>query len=298
MTEKVKYQQMLEQEAALWGRVAEAQAANLPPEWRHHRLLLHNVIMHAADIDALLERVQPGMRTLELGCGSGWLTLALAQHGADAHGLDISDTAIEIARNYYAKIRDSVSGHATYEVADLNMVELPDNQYDIVVAKGVLHHLLNLEQVIERIYRSLKPGGWLWVHDSCGDEAGLSVLVASGLMFILPTQVSYRDKFAGLLRFGVRAPSRVKASIQAEGLSPFEGVGRDHDWLALIADRFEIEQRIDSPAVTGYITAQLKLPNPLAIPLLKVIRAVDNVLVRTSILHNTGITVYARKADQ
>lgn len=98
-----------------------------------------------------------------------------------------------------------------------------------------------------------------------------------------------------LLKFGLHAPSRVKASIQAEGLSPFEGAGREHDWVKLINQQFTIERRADLPAFTGYVTAQLKAPDRVAIPLLKTLRLIDTGLVRLNILHNTGVILYARK---
>jgi hypothetical protein len=154
---------------------------------------------------------------------------------------------------------------------------------------------VNLEQVIEQIYVTLKPGGFLWVSDTRGEETGLAVLLASGLTFVLPTQVSYGDKVRGLLRFGVRAPSRIKASMEADGLSPFEGAGREHDWLELIGRRFTIEQQLNQPAFTGYVSAQLNMPDSLATPLLKTLHRVDDLLVRLKIVHNTGLVLYARK---
>lgn len=122
-----------------------------------------------------------------------------------------------------------------------------------------------------------------------------TALVASGLMFVLPTVVSYRDKISGLMRFGTRAPSRIKASIEAEGLSPFEGAGREFDWLALIGERFEVVQQALSPAVTGYITHQIKLPDRAALPLLRALCVVDRLLVRLHLLHSTSVILYARK---
>ena len=283
------YQEKLAAEAALWGRDAVERAQEVPPDWRVHQNLRHNIIYHKADINAFLAHIQPHMRALELGCGSGWLTLAMAQRGADATGLDISAQALEVARQYYESIRDTVPGSAHYEVADLNTIELPAEKYDVIAVKGTLHHLLRMDHVIAEIHRALKPGGLLWVSDSAGEEAMSTALVASGLMFLLPTVVSYREKFAGLLKFGTRAPERIKASIEAEGLSPFEGAGREHDWVQLIGERFTVEKQINPPAVTGYITHQIKLPDGLALPLLRGLCAVDRLLVRLKILHNTGV---------
>jgi 2-polyprenyl-3-methyl-5-hydroxy-6-metoxy-1,4-benzoquinol methylase len=286
---------MLADEAALWGQDAVERAQAVAPDWRYHQNLRHNIVYHKADINAFLDRVQPGMKVLELGCGSGWLTLAMAQRGATATGLDISDQALDVARDYYESIRDTVTGSVHFEVADLNQLSLEPEQYDVIAVKGTLHHLLRVDHVVAEMHKALKPGGLLWVSDSDGEEAMSTALVASGLMFLLPTVVSYRDKIGGLLKFGTGAPGRIKASIEAEGLSPFEGAGREHHWVQLINEHFTVEQRIDSPAVTGYITHQLKLPDWAALPLLGALCAVDRALVRLKLLHNTGVILYARK---
>lgn len=290
------YEERLAQEAALWGQDAQDKARQFPPDWAYHRRLRDNAIMAAAHIDALLAQVQPGMAALELGCGSGWLALALARRGAQVTGVDISAAAIDIARAYYETVRDTVAGSVSYRVADLNTIVLPPEAHDLVVVKSTLHHLVALDHVIEQIHGTLKPGGLLWVMDASGEEAPLTVLIASGLMFVLPTAVSYREKLRGLLRFGFGAPSRIKASMEAEGLSPFEGAGREHDWLQRVYERFMVERRVDLPAFTGYITAQLRLPDRLALPLLRAMYRVDSFLVRRGALRNSGVVLYARKA--
>ncbi len=291
------YQEKLADEAALWERVAKEQAERLPPDWRYHRHLRHNAVVHARDIDALLARIIPGMKALELGCASGWLTLAMAQRGAIAHGIDISDGAIAIARAYYVSIKDTVPGAVTYTVTDLNTLDLPPTTYDVIAAKGVLHHLICLEHVIDQVHAALKPGGLFWVSDTHGDESLLVTLLAGALTLALPTQVSYREKVRGLLRFGLRAPQRVRASIQADGLSPFEGVGRNQDWVALVRQRFTIEQETRKPAVTGYVSAQLALPDRVAFPLLRVLAILDRWAVRLGLLHSTGVVLFARKDE-
>ena len=152
------YEQKLEQEAALWGAVDAANAETTPPDWRYHRDLRHNIIMHTPDIDALLAQVMPGMKTLELGCASGWLTLAMAQRGADAVGLDISSGSLAVAQDYYESVRNEIPGSVVYAQADLNRVALAPESYDVIITKGTLHHLVGMEQVIAQVYRALKPG--------------------------------------------------------------------------------------------------------------------------------------------
>jgi SAM-dependent methyltransferase len=235
------------------------------------------------------------MRALELGCGSGWLTLALAQRGATAHGIDVADRAIEISRAYLESIEPEVASRVTYQVADLNGVDLPAEGYDLVVANGVLHHLVDPRGMIDRVHQALKPGGVFWVSDKDATEARSTVLLASILMAILPTHISYMSKLRGLLRFGPRAPARLQASMQAEGLSPFEGAGRGKDWPGRIHQLFELDQVTRHPAVTGYLAAQIHPPDRLARPLLRAVGAMDSALVRWGLLRSSGLTLVAHK---
>ncbi len=50
-----------------------------------------------------------------------------------------------------------------------------------------------------------------------------------------------------------------------------------------------------APAVTGYLTHQVKLPDRIALPLLRGLCVVDRLLVRFRLLWPTGVIVYARK---
>lgn len=289
------YEQKLAQEAELWGTESERMAREIVPDWRVHRDMLHNIISHQEDIDALLSHVQPGMKTLELGCASGWLTLAMAQRGAHATGYDISEKSLNVAQNYYDSIAHEVAGQVTYAQKDLNSLILAPESYDIILVKGTLHHLINIPQVIENVHLALKPNGLFWICDEVGDVDIRSALFSSALMFVLPTVVSYRDKFGGLLKFGLNAPSRIKASMEAEDLSPFEGAGRDHDWLSLVQSRFAEVTLLNKPAVTGYLAHQIKMPHNIAILLLRGIELIDKLLVRLGVIRNTGVVVYARK---
>jgi 2-polyprenyl-3-methyl-5-hydroxy-6-metoxy-1,4-benzoquinol methylase len=289
------YAESLNQEARVWSAAAAEQAARAAPEWSVHRQLRHNAVQYRAPIDALLTRVTPGMRALELGCGSGWLTLAMAERGAIAHGMDIASGAIEIARAYYDAVRPRVSGTATYEIADLNSVQWPEGRYDLVVAKGVLHHLIRADAVIDGVHAALVPGGLFWICDNHGTETRSTAAAAGLLMLVLPTQVTYTDKLRGLARFGRKSPDRIRASMEAEGLSPFEGAGRRVPWPALVAERFDIQAMRPGEAITGYLAAELDAPDWVALPFLRALGAVDRAMVRAGLLDSTLTLIEARR---
>jgi 2-polyprenyl-3-methyl-5-hydroxy-6-metoxy-1,4-benzoquinol methylase len=289
------YDDKLQQEADLWGSVDAADTT--PPDWDVRKLQLHNAVLHAPNIDNLLTLVTTGTRVLELGCGSGWLSLAMAKRGANVTGLDISEKSLDVGREWYTTHREQFKGTAEFYVADLNHLQLEPETYDLIVTQGTLHHLIEIEHVVGQIYTALKVGGLFWVSDQDGNEALHTALFASALMFLLPTTIRYAEKSTALMKFGASAPSRIKASMEAEGLSPFEGAGRDHDWVKFVHEYLFVERKIVNPAVTGYLAHQIDLPREQALWVLRAIKMVDALLTKIGLLHSTGVILYGRKLE-
>ena len=104
---------------------------------------------------------------LDIGCGAGNYTLKMLGKAPDLNCtlIDLSMPMLERARERVSVV---TSGSVTILQADILEVELPENQYDIIFAAAVLHHLRNdsdWETVFGKIYRSLKPGGSFWISD-------------------------------------------------------------------------------------------------------------------------------------
>ena len=55
-----------------------------------------------------------------------------------------------------------------YRVEDINAIRLPARRYDIVFFHGSLHHIRNVEHVLEQVRRALKPGGLLFLDEYMG----------------------------------------------------------------------------------------------------------------------------------
>ena len=100
----------------------------------------------------LTSGLHPGMRVLELGCGTGYFTRELARKGATITAVDISPELLAIAREKCRALEISFENQNAYAL------DYPDSSYDAVVGSSVLHHL-DVEPALREIHRVLRPGG-------------------------------------------------------------------------------------------------------------------------------------------
>lgn len=102
---------------------------------------------------------------LDVGCGSGWTTVFLAESGFRATGVDIAPASIEDA-TARARRYDS---DATFAVADMDYFDLC-RRFDGALVFDALHHSSRPAEVVARVAAHLEPGGWVlfgepsWLH--------------------------------------------------------------------------------------------------------------------------------------
>jgi len=111
-----------------------------------------------------LARVQPGERALDLCCGTGDLTLALAKKGVEVTGLDFSEPMLAMAREKAAKSnRDGKiktrAGKMEFIHGDAQRIPLPDNSFDVLTIGYGLRNLADLDAGLRDMLRVTKPGG-------------------------------------------------------------------------------------------------------------------------------------------
>ncbi|MDP2664647.1 MAG: methyltransferase domain-containing protein, partial [bacterium] len=78
---------------------------------------------------AILGKGVPGMKVLDVGCGTGSTCRVLAERGFEVYGVDFSPEIIEAAKKKAAKNNVSLN----LQVADIYQLPFPDNMFDIVV---------------------------------------------------------------------------------------------------------------------------------------------------------------------
>src|SRR5256885_2740449 len=96
---------------------------------------------------------------LDVGCGDGLLTRALAARGISTLGIDASPGMIGLARR-----RAGNNPGIHYRVADIMTDGVPDGLFDLVVSVSAVHHMA-LDEVLPRLIAAVAPGGTLLIQD-------------------------------------------------------------------------------------------------------------------------------------
>ena len=160
----------------------------------------------------------PGRSVLEVGCGAGIDLARFAKAGAEVTGVDLTPSAIELARANFEQQR--LKGR--FEVADAEHLPFPDNSFDLVYAHGVVQYTANPEQLVRECHRVVKPGG----------EA----------VFQVYNRISWLNALSGLMKVGLEhedAPvlRKLSAAEFRRLLTPFRDV-------RIVPERFPVKSRL------------------------------------------------------
>src|SRR5215469_18189048 len=105
--------------------------------------------------------IPSGEKVLEIGCGSGRCTVALAQRGYLVHAMDSAAGMVDATheRVSQAGMKSSVS----IGLGDSHNLAFRDGNFDLVLAIGVMPYLHSPQNALSEMARVLKPGGFLLV---------------------------------------------------------------------------------------------------------------------------------------
>ncbi len=111
-----------------------------------------NDFLEAPSIDKLLsEIVLTGKKVLDLGCGTGLLSIKLHNAGADVFGIDLSEKMISLAKLNFPTLK--------FDVGNAAHTSFRDGEFDVIASSFVMHYVKNLKPVFKEMSRILKKGG-------------------------------------------------------------------------------------------------------------------------------------------
>jgi 2-polyprenyl-3-methyl-5-hydroxy-6-metoxy-1,4-benzoquinol methylase len=116
----------------------------------------------------LADRLEEGIKTLDVGCGSGRAACAMAKtfSASTFTGYDLCEDAI-VAANTLAQ--EQGLSNVTFHVKDITELEEPE-AYDLVTAFDIVHDQKDPAAVLANIYSVLKVGGTFLMQDIAGSS--------------------------------------------------------------------------------------------------------------------------------
>ena len=105
---------------------------------------------------ALLPDVD-GKRGLDIGCGEGYNTRLLAEHGAKVIGLDLSSVFVQQAKSFQSRS----SLNPEYLIGNAQELPFEEASFDFVTGFMSFMDIPDTETLLSEVWRALKPGGFL-----------------------------------------------------------------------------------------------------------------------------------------
>jgi len=112
----------------------------------------------------LLSEPYLGKRILDIGCGRGELSYALANAGANITGIDYSESAINIAKAAFREV--PVPGKLRFLCEDAINFKFGNEKYDVILATDFVEHVdeAALRKILEKSTKALSKEGHLIIH--------------------------------------------------------------------------------------------------------------------------------------
>ena len=157
-----------------------------------------------------------GQKVIDVGCGGGLLSEALARRGAEVTGIDLAEASIAVAREHAG-----ASGLAIdYQcVATEAMAQRAPKSFDVVCCLEMLEHVPDPEAIIKACADLLRPGG-LAVFSTLNRSPrafALAIVAAEHVLGLIPKGT---HQFAQFIR-----PSELSRAVMASGLQLMEMKG-------------------------------------------------------------------------
>jgi hypothetical protein len=211
--------------------------------------------------------------------------------------VDVAEGAIEGARK--AAQNEGLDG-LTYEVADLNTAKLPKETYDAVYVHAALHHVFQLEHLLDQIKQTLKPGGLFVAYEYIGPSQmqfpRRHLELADIFLKVIP------ERYRKFQRRGGIKKKALRASLDSMNTSdPSEGI-RASEIVPLIASRFEIRHfryvggtlllLVFNEIAGNFLESDLEI-----MPLVDALIALDNFLIDSAVLPSYHVYMVCQKTE-
>jgi 2-polyprenyl-6-hydroxyphenyl methylase/3-demethylubiquinone-9 3-methyltransferase len=162
-------------------------------------------------------------KVLDVGCGGGILTEALAKRGGECLGIDLGEMPLKIAELHALETDLKGVSYRKISVEDL-AIENPEH-YDVITCMEMLEHVPDPDSIVQACSRLLKPGGKVFFSTLNRNPKSylLSIIGAEYILKMLPKGTHDYQKFI--------KPSELSASISKAKLTLKDMIGMTYNPL-------------------------------------------------------------------
>ena len=164
-----------------------------------------------------------GLKTVDVGCGGGILTDAVARKGATALGIDLSTKALKVAQLHAL---EAGTPNVTYrEIAAEALAAEAPGQYDVVTCMEMLEHVPDPASIVNACAQMVKPGGWVF-FSTLNRNAKSFLFAIVGAEYVLNLLPRGTHEYAKMIR-----PSELLSFCRASGLELRDTKGMEYNPL-------------------------------------------------------------------
>ncbi|MCX7545606.1 bifunctional 2-polyprenyl-6-hydroxyphenol methylase/3-demethylubiquinol 3-O-methyltransferase UbiG [Marinicella gelatinilytica] len=133
-------------------------------------------------------------KVLDVGCGGGVLSEALAALGAQVTGLDLAESSLQTAKLHLLESGLDVD-YQNQDVATFS--EANQGQFDVVCCLEMLEHVPDPKGIITSCLKALKPGGWLFLStlNRTPKAMMLGIFAAEHVLKLIPKGTHHFEQF-------------------------------------------------------------------------------------------------------
>ncbi len=161
-----------------------------------------------------------GKRVLDVGCGGGILSEAMASQGADVTGIDLVDKALTVAKLHLLESGQRV----TYRKEGVESIASTEPEaFDVVTCMEMLEHVPDPQQTVRACAAAVKPGGWVF-FSTINRNPKSYLFAVIGAEYILKLLPKGTHDYAKFIR-----PSELMHFCRGAGLEPVELMGMTYN---------------------------------------------------------------------
>lgn len=166
---------------------------------------------------ALIHKFPPASPILDLGCGSGDLSIYLAQLGYQVVGIDFVESAIKSAQDKAGSLPPETAKYLRFQVADALKPSLLEQKFGAVMDSGFYHLFApdQCEKLVDEIGSILLPHGCYYLHEFAIEFSGPNLprrVSADEIRARFPAQKDWRIKEIQNVEFLSRVAPPVPAT--------------------------------------------------------------------------------------